>query len=165
MVKAVISTRKRRTAALARQAVCGALIAAAALSLAACGPDKVYEGPLLTAWESQQRDRCLALIAPELRGDKVRHMSVERGAQGLDYVWVNAHVHDDQDDIDDRVSDGSSIAGHCQFDHEHHAVHVQTYTLVSGPQGAMQAPGSATYRYVAGRDGSVALASDDTADH
>ena len=114
--------------------------------LSACGSDSTGRKPDMTAFETTQHDRCVALLRPMLHGQPVRSTAVEHGAQGLDYVWVNAEVHDDDDDLDRRVAKGTSFGGHCQFEAGGQAVHLHVYALDDATT-PMPAP---EYRFVAG---------------
>lgn len=126
----------------------GAVVAAAVLTalLSACGSDASGRKPAMSSYETAQHDRCVALLRPMLNGEPVRSTSIERGSDGLDYVWVNAHVHDDEDDLERRMAKGSTIGGHCQFDAGGEEVHLHTYALSGETAG--DAPVS-NYRFVA----------------
>ncbi|KAI1697954.1 hypothetical protein Ddc_19401 [Ditylenchus destructor] len=94
-----------------------------------------------------QMDRCVALMTPMLRGHAVRSTAAARGGEGLEYVWVNADMHDDAEDIERRNAAGATVGGHCQFDDGGEAVHVHAYQL---DLEAGAASGYPAYRYVAG---------------
>lgn len=129
-------------------------LAAATLGLSACDRLPAYDGPELSAFERQQHERCVSLLRSTWQGAPVRSTSAERGQSGLEYVWVNVDVDDDQDDIDRRAAKGTAHAGHCQFEHGGDVVHVHSYAL-GGPASpsAQAAPSvdgaedSAAYRY------------------
>ncbi|ANH69117.1 hypothetical protein ABE85_18870 [Mitsuaria sp. 7] len=124
-----------------------AVVAVATLCvlMSACGPDSAGRKPGMTAFERTQHDRCVALLRPMLHGQPVRSTAVEHGAQGLDYVWVNAEVHDDDDDLDRRVAKGASVGGHCQFEAGGQAVHLHVYAL----DDATTPASTPEYRFVA----------------
>lgn len=125
-----------------------AVVAVAVLCawLSACGSGSTSRKPAMTAHQTAQHDRCVALLRPMLHGQPVRSTAVEHGAQGLDYVWVNAEVHDDDDDLDRRLAKGTSFGGHCQFEAGGEAVHLHVYAL---DDEASSMPAS-EYRFVAG---------------
>lgn len=100
-----------------------------AVSVVGCARQPVYEGPELSAFEQQQHERCVSLLRTAWHGAPVRFTSAERGASGLDYVWVNVDVDDDHDDIERRSAKGTQHAGHCQFDQGSDVVHVHSYAL------------------------------------
>ncbi|SEL90959.1 hypothetical protein SAMN05216359_12411 [Roseateles sp. YR242] len=120
----------------------GALV----VGLAGCARQPAYEGPELSALEQQQHQRCVALLKSVWQGAPVRFTSAERGASGLDYVWVNVDVDDDSDDIARRSAKGASHAGHCQFDQANDAVHVHSYALTA-LQDTASVPAEAQYQY------------------
>lgn len=129
-------------------------LAAATLALSACDRLPAYDGPELSAFERQQHERCVSLLRSSWQGAPVRSTSAERGLSGLEYVWVNVDVDDDQDDIDRRAAKGTAHAGHCQFEHGADVVHVHSYALSSTPGASAQAApavestdDSAAYRY------------------
>lgn len=146
-------TSIQRPATAARAATAVALLS---LALGACTSDTSARKPEMNAAETAQHDRCVALLRPMLKGQPVRSTSIERGAHGLDYVWINTDVHDDEDDLDRRLAHGTSHGGHCQFDADGQAIHLQTYALDTDaapvPQG--------DYRFVAGSRDTVASAED-----
>ena len=125
-----------------------AVVAVAVLCalLSACGSGSTSRKPEMTAFETAQHDRCVALLRPMLHGQPVRSTAVEHGTQGLDYVWVNAEVHDDDDDLDRRLAKGTSFGGHCQFEAGSQGVHLHVYAL-DDEAASMPAP---DYRFVAG---------------
>ena len=133
----------QRPAIAARAAIAAVLCAL----LGACGSDSTGRKPAMTAYETAQHDRCVALLRPMLHGQPVRSTAVERGAHGLDYVWVNAEVHDDDDDLDRRIAKGASYGGHCQFEAGGQGVHLHVYAL-DADDNATAAP--ADYRFVTG---------------
>jgi len=141
----------QRPATAARAVVAVAVLCAL---LSACGSDSTGRKPEMTAHETAQHDRCVALLRPMLHGQPVRSTAVEHGAQGLDYVWVNAEVHDDDDDLDRRLAKGTKLGGHCQFEAGGEAVHLHVYAL---DDEAEQAP-PPQYRYVAGPRGAMMAA-------
>lgn len=106
-----------------------------------------YRGPTLSSEETAQMDRCVALMTPMLRGHAVRSTAAARGGEGLEYVWVNADMHDDAEDIERRNAAGATVGGHCQFDDGGDAVHVHAYQL---DLEAGATSGYPAYRYVAG---------------
>ncbi|MDH0864464.1 hypothetical protein [Mitsuaria sp. GD03876] len=124
-------------------------------ALAACVSETPRRKPEMSAHETAQHDRCVALLRPMLQGQPVRSTTIERGAHGLDYVWVNTDVHDDEDDLERRVAKGTSHGGHCQFDADGQAVHLQAYALDG--DAAHPAP-QGDYRFVAGARERVASA-------
>jgi hypothetical protein len=134
-------------------------LAAVAMGLAACDRLPSYEGPELSAFEQQQHQRCVALLRSAWQGAPVRSTSAERGASGLDYVWVNVDVDDDHDDIQRRTAKGTQHAGHCQFDQGGDVVHVHSYAL-NGTQALANRQDESGYRYfTAGiKDAGVAAA-------
>lgn len=127
-------------------------LAALTLGLTACDRLPSYDGPELSAFERHQHARCVSLLRSSWQGAPVRSTSAERGPSGLDYVWVNVDVDDDQDDIDRRAAKGTARAGHCQFEHGGEVVHVHSYALGNSPASASagalpQTDDSAAYRY------------------
>lgn len=106
-------------------------LAVMTVGVSACARHPAYEGPELTSFEKQQHERCVSLLRSAWQGAPVRFTSAERGASGLDYVWVNVDVDDDHDDIARRSAKGSRHAGHCQFDHGGGDVHVHSYALTT----------------------------------
>lgn len=133
-------------------------LAAATLGLSACNRLPAYDGPELSAFERHQHERCVSLLRSTWQGAPVRSTSAERGQSGLDYVWVNVEVDDDQDDIDRRAAKGTEHAGHCQFEHGGDVVHVHSYALSGAPRPAADAApsvddaqDSAAYRYFTAR--------------
>ncbi len=114
------------------------VLAALTLGLTGCDRLPSYQGPELSAFEQHQHARCVALLRSTWEGAPVRSTSAERGRSGLDYVWVNVDVHDDQDDIDHRTAKGTAHAGHCQFDHGGEVVHVHSYALNGTTASAAQ---------------------------
>lgn len=129
-------------------------LAAATLGLSACDRLPAYDGPELSAFERHQHERCVSLLRSTWQGAPVRSTSAERGQSGLDYVWVNVDVHDDQDDIDRRSAKGTAHAGHCQFERGGDVMHVHSYALGSAPGSSARATpsgegtdDSAAYRY------------------
>lgn len=121
--------------------------------LSACVADAAGRQAPLTSHEIAQHDRCVALLRPMLHGQPVRSTSFERGPLGLDYVWINAEIHDDADDIERRVAKGARVGGHCQFDEGGASVHLHTYALdVSDEQDAP----AGDYRFVAAQGERVA---------
>lgn len=133
----------QRPATAVRAVVAVAILCAL---LSACGSDATGRKPEMSAYENTQHDRCVALLRPMLHGQPVRSTAVEHGAQGLDYVWVNADVHDDDDDLDRRLAKGTSFGGHCQFEAGGEGVHLHVYAL-DDEASPLPAPG---YRFVAG---------------
>lgn len=133
----------QRPATAVRAAIAVAVLCAL---LGACRSESAGRKPEMTAFETAQHDRCVALLRPMLQGQPVRSTAVEHGAQGLDYVWVNAEVHDDDDDLDRRLAKGTSVGGHCQFEAGGEGVHLHVYALDDEAAPA-PAPG---YRFVAG---------------
>ncbi|WP_377157740.1 hypothetical protein ACFJIX_03325 [Roseateles sp. UC29_93] len=127
-------------------AVRAAIAAVLCALLGACVSDSTGRKPEMTAYETTQHDRCVALLRPMLHGQPVRSTAVERGPQGLDYVWVNAEVHDDEDDLDRRLAKGTSFGGHCQFEAGGQGVHLHVYAL---DDDAAPMP-AGDYRFVAG---------------
>lgn len=89
-----------------------------------------YHGPALSKPEKHDHDRCVAALRGLWGPGEVKTSTVERGRRGLDYVWVNVEVHDDDDDLDKRVAHGATQGGHCQFEHPGQAMHVHAYPLV-----------------------------------
>lgn len=132
----------QRPAIAARAAIAVVLCAL----LGACGSDSAGHKPAMTAYETAQHDRCVALLRPMLHGQPVRSTAVEHGAQGLDYVWVNAEVHDDEDDLDRRVAKGAHYGGHCQFEAGGQGVHLHVYALDADDSSTAGPP---DYRFVA----------------
>jgi hypothetical protein len=114
------------------------VLAALTLGLTGCDRLPSYQGPELSAFEQLQHARCVSLLRSTWQGAPVRSTSAERGLSGLDYVWVNVDVHDDQDDIDRRTAKGTAHAGHCQFDHGGDVVHVHSYALSGATAAAAQ---------------------------
>lgn len=130
-----------------------------AVMLSACEADAAGRQEPLSAQEIAQHDRCVALLRPMLHGQPVRSTSFERGPHGLDYVWINAEVHDDEDDIERRVAKGARVGGHCQFDDGGASVHLHTYALdVPDDEGTP----AGDYRFVAAKG--ELIASSDSAD-
>lgn len=121
-------------------------LGALAVGVAGCARQPAYEGPELSAFEQQQHQRCVSLLKSVWQGAPVRFTSAERGASGLDYVWVNVDVDDDRDDIERRSAKGASHAGHCQFDQASDVVHVHSYALNASPDTA-SSPTESQYQY------------------
>lgn len=142
----------QRPATAVRAAIAVAVLGAL---LSACGADRVPGKPAMSAHEATQHDRCIALLRPMLHGQPVRSTSIERGPNGLDYVWINAEAHDDADDVERRVAKGARFAGHCQFDASGESVHLHAYALEAGDAPATPA---VDYRFVAGSRERVASA-------
>lgn len=92
-----------------------------------------YHGPVLSKPEKHDHDRCVAALRGLWGPGEVKTSTVERGRRGLDYVWVNVEVHDDDDDLDKRIAHGATQGGHCQFEHPGQAMHVHAYPLVGEP--------------------------------
>ncbi len=141
-----------------RVAVLPMLAAIAVGGLTACSRAPSYDGPELSAWEAHQHERCVALVTQMWGDERVRHTSAERGARGLDYVWVNADVDDDRDDIDRRTARGTRHAGHCQFEGGSDAVHIHTYALSDGAVAEANEAASGYRFFTASANANVALA-------
>lgn len=124
-----MSSRPHFSRAAVLGVVPATVLAALTLGLTGCDRLPSYQGPELSAFERHQHARCVSLLRSTWQGAPVRSTSAERGVSGLDYVWVNVDVHDDQDDIDRRTAKGTAHAGHCQFDHGGQVVHVHSYAL------------------------------------
>ncbi len=137
----------QRPATAVRAAVAAAVLGAL---FSACTWDAASRKPAMNAHETTQHDRCVALLRPMLHGQPVRSTAIERGPHGLDYVWVNTDVHDDEEDLDRRVTQGLRYGGHCQFDADGRSVHLHAYALDS--DGATPVP-PAGYRFVSGDSG------------
>ncbi|UXH79404.1 hypothetical protein [Roseateles amylovorans] len=136
------------------------LASAAVGGLTACSRSPSYDGPELSSWESHQHQRCVALLTQMWGNERVRHTSAERGAGGLDYVWVNVDVDDDRDDIDRRTSRGSRHAGHCQFEAGSDAVHIHTYALTEGAVAGADGRDAGYRFFTASANETVAVADD-----
>lgn len=123
------------------------LMLASAALLGGCARAPSYDGPKLTAWEAHQHARCVSLLQTLWGGERVRSTAAERGRGGLDYVWVNVDVDDDQDDIERRADHGTRHGGHCQFEHASDAVHVHSYALDGQAPVTSQHAGQLGYRF------------------